>query len=143
MSEINVRLTGFSRIDYNRAPIRKALRVEINQIRDVARSLVSGASPSSAGEYPGRRTGVLKRAIKSKVLRNGLAAVARPEKTPRMGKYYYPAFLIHGVKKRKGKAVTPGLKPRKDPMPEALDRRSGAATEAIRDALQNALVPRK
>jgi hypothetical protein len=143
MSEVNVRLTGFSRIDYNRAPIRKALRLEINQIRDRARSFVSGASPSSPGEYPGKRTGVLKRAIKSKVLRSGMAAVARPEKTPRMGKYYYPAFLLHGVKQRKGKAVTPGLKPRQDYMVEALQVRTAAATDALRDALQNALVPRK
>lgn len=142
MNEINVRLLGFSRIDYNRAPIRKALRLEINQVRDVARSLVSGASPSAPGEYPGRRTGILKRAIKSKVARSGLAAFARPEKTPRMGKYYYPAFLQHGVKQRRGKPLNPGLKPRKDYMVEGLARRSSAATEAIRSALQIALVPR-
>lgn len=142
MNEVNVRLVGFSRIDYNRAPIRRALRLEINQVRDVARSLVSGASPSAPGEYPGKRRGILKRAIKSKVARSGLAAFARPEKTARMGKYYYPAFLRHGVKQRGGKPLNPGLKPRGDYMVEGLSRRTAAATEAIRIALQNALVPR-
>jgi hypothetical protein len=143
MTEVNVRIIGFSRIDYNSAPVRKALRQQINPIRDLARALVSSAPTSAPGEYPGKRTGVLRRAIKSKVLRSGLAAVARPEKTPRMGKYYYPAFLLHGVKKRDGHAVTPGLKPRKDYMTDALEQRTGAATEAIREALQLALVPRK
>ena len=142
MSEVNVRLVGFSRIDYNRAPIRKALRLEVNLVRDLARSLVSGGSPSAPGAYPGQRKGVLKRSIKSKVLRSGLAAIARPEKTARMGKDYYPAFLRHGVKQRRGKALHPGLKPRGDYMVDALEQRSSGATEAIRLALQLALVPR-
>jgi hypothetical protein len=142
MNEVNVRLTGFSRIDFDRAPIRKALRLEINQVRNASRRLVSGSSPSAPGEYPGKRSGVLRRAIKSKVLRSGFAAVARPEKTPQMGKDYYPAFLLHGVKQRRGKPLNPGLKPRKDYMVEGLAQRSAEATEAIREALQNSLVPR-
>lgn len=142
MNELNVRLVGFSRIDYDRRPIRQALRQQITPIRDVARGFVSGASPSAPGEYPGQRRGVLKRAIKSKILRGGLAAVARPEKTARMGKYYYPAFLRHGVKKRRGKVLSPGLLPRADYMVDALARRTPAATEALRSALQHALVPR-
>lgn len=142
MSEVNVRLTGFSRIDYDRAPIRKALRMEINLVRDAARGLVSGASPSAPGEFPGQRTGVLKRAIKSKVMRGGLAAITRPEKTTRMGKDFYPAFLKFGVKKRRGQMLNPGLEPRADYMIAALERRSAAATEVLRVALQNALVPR-
>lgn len=142
-NEVNVRLLGFSRIDYNKNVIRKVLRQEINQVRDVARAEVSSASPSSPGEAPGKRTGVLMRAIKSKVGRSGLAAFARPEKTSRMGKDFYPAFLRHGVKQRRGKVLQPGLKPRADYMLDALARRSAAATEAIRAALERALVPRK
>ncbi|WP_295379559.1 hypothetical protein [uncultured Pseudacidovorax sp.] len=142
MSELNVRLVGFSRIDYDKREIRRALRLEINKVRDDARSLLSSSSPSAPGEFPGRLTGVLQRAIKSKVLRGGLAAIARPEKTKRMGKDYYPAFLVHGVKQRKGRVLNPGLKPRLDPMPAALARRSDAATTALRDALQRSLIPR-
>lgn len=140
--ELNVRMLGFGRIDYNKSVIRKALRLEINQVRDVARVLVSGGSPSRPGEMPGMRTGTFKRAIKSKVMRSGLAAIVRPEKSKRMGKDYYPAFLIKGVKQRRGKPLSPGLVARADPMPAALARRTGAATEAIRAALQNAMVPR-
>ncbi len=143
MNEVNVKLFGFSRIDYDKKPIRKTLRQQIALVRDEGRSLVSGASPSGAGAYPGRRSGVLQRAIKSKVLRSGLAAVARPEKTARMGKDFYPGFLVHGVKQRKGKSLAHGLRPRKDPMPDALARREAPATEAIRLALESALVPRK
>lgn len=142
MSEINVRIVGFRRIDFNRREIRRTLRLEINQVRDVGRLLVGTAGPSAPGEFPGRQRGVLQKAIKSKVLRSGLAAVARPEKTPRMGNDYYPAFLVHGVKKRRGKALNPGLKPRQDPMPEALARRTAAATAALRAALERSLVPR-
>ena len=142
MSEVNVKIAGFSRIDFDRSAVRKALRLEINQVRDASRALVSGASPSTAGEYPGKRSGILRRAIKSKVMRSGFAAVTRPEKTPKMGKDYYPAFLLHGVKQRRGQALSPGLEPRKDYMVDALERRSAAATEALREALQLALVPR-
>jgi hypothetical protein len=143
MNEVNVRLFGFSRIDYDKKPIRKVLRQQIALVRDDARALVSGSSPSSPGEYPGKRTGVLLRAIKSKVLRGGLAAVARPEKTARMGKDFYPAFLKHGVKQRNGKTLNPGLKPRGDYMVDGLERRSSTATDAIREALQASLVPRE
>lgn len=143
MNEVNVKLFGFSRIDYDKKPIRKTLQQQIALVRDDARGLVSGSSPSSPGEYPGKRSGVLKRAIKSKVLRSGLAAVARPEKTARMGKDFYPAFLKQGVKQRKGKVLNPGLKPRGDYMVDALERRTSSATEAIREALQASLVPRK
>lgn len=142
MSEVNVRIRGFARIDYNRAPIRKVLRQQIALVREEARELVSSASPSSPGEYPGQRKGILKRAIKSKALRSGLAAVARPEKTPRMGDDYYPAFLLHGVKQRGGRPLNPGLQPRGDYMVDALDNRSSSATDALRDALEAALVPR-
>lgn len=142
MNEINVRLAGFSRIDFNRAPVRKVLRAEGNLIRDVARGLVSSKGPSADGEFPGRDSGVLRRAIKSKTLRGGFAVAVRPEKTARMGKYYYPAFLLHGVKKRRGKPLNPGLKPRADYMVEGLARRRSPATEAIRSAMQLSLVPR-
>jgi len=143
MNEVNVRIAGFSRIDYNRAPIRKALRLQINLVRDDARSAVSGSSPSSPGEYPGERTGVLKRAIRSKTLPGGMAAVARPEKTARMGEDFYPAFLRSGVKQRRGKTLNPGLQPRADYMVDMLARRSASASEALRVALESSLVPRK
>jgi len=143
MNELNVRLLGFSRIDYDKRPIRKTLRQEITIVRGAARAKVGRSSPSGPGEYPGRSSGVLQRAIKSKVLRGGLAAVARPEKTARMGRLYYPAFLLHGAKKRNGKVLKPGLEARADYMVDALEERTAGATDALTQALQASLVPRK
>lgn len=142
MTELNVRFTGFSRIDFDRAPIRKALRSEGNLIRNAARNLVSGSGVSAPGEFPGRSSGVLKSAIRTKMLRGGFAVAVRPEKTARMGKDFYPVFLLHGVKKRRGKVLNPGLKPRADYMIEGLAFRRVAAVDAIQRSLKLSLVPR-
>lgn len=140
---VNVRMVGFSRIDFDRREIRKALRIEGNLVRDVGRSLAGSASPAGPGQFPGRRTGVMQRAIASKTSRDGLAAIVQVRKTKRMGKDFYPAFQVYGVKKRKGKVLNPGLLPRADPVKAALERRRNGATEAIRSALLRGLVPRK
>lgn len=169
--EINVRLAGFSRIDYDKKPIRKALRLEGNQIRNVARRLVGGGPASSPGEYPAKRTGILQRAIKVKSSRSGLAVFVRPAKTARMGEDYYPAFLAQGVRAgprvarlgagegigksnrrargaRQAAQAARGngawrIAPRADYMVDGLAARAVHAREAIRLALESALVPRK
>ena len=171
LSEVSIRLIGFSRIDYNKAPIRKALRLEGNAIRDVARRLVGGRGVSMGGEFPGLRSGVLRRAIKAKVARSGLAVFVRPEKTAKMGKDFYPAFLVRGVKqgakvgrlaageglgksnrrKRGGRVAAIAernssgwrIAPREDYMHTALSRRSAEAINALRSVMESALVPRK
>lgn len=135
MLEINVKLDGFSRIDFDRKKIRKTMRMLGRDVQKEARRLVARRAVSGAGEYPGRQTGRLWRAIKYKVSKPGFLVKIMPGKTADM-KDFYPAFLLYGSKKR-------DLAPRKNYMTDALENRRSVARGALRNALMDSLKPRK
>lgn len=135
MLELNVKLAGFSRIDFDKKKIRKTMRLLGRDVQKDARRLVSRRAISGAGEYPGRQTGRLWRAIKYKVSKPGFLVKVMPAKTAGM-KDYYPAFLRYGSKSR-------DLAPRKNYMTDALDNRRSMARGALSNALRDSLVPRK
>lgn len=135
MFEVNVKLGGFSRIDFDKKKIRKTMRTLGRDVQKEARRLVARRAISGAGEYPGRQTGRLWRAIKYKVSKPGFLVKIMPAKTADM-KDYYPAFLLYGSKKR-------DLAPRKNYMTDALENRRSVARGALRNALKDSLVPRK
>lgn len=135
MLEINVKLAGFSRIDFDKKKIRKTMRTLGRDVQKEARRLVARRAISGAGEYPGRQTGRLWRAIKYRVSKPGFLVKIMPGKTADM-KDFYPAFLLYGSKKR-------DLAPRKNYMTDALDNRRSVARGALRNALMDSLKPRK
>lgn len=135
MLEINVKLDGFSRIDFDKKKIRKTMRTLGRDVQKEARRLVARRAISGAGEYPGRQTGRLWRAIKYRVSKPGFLVKIMPGKTADM-KDFYPAFLLYGSKKR-------DLAPRKNYMTDALDNRRSVARGALRNALMDSLKPRK
>lgn len=139
MVELHTRLVGFSRLDYDKKKVRRALRQEGGEVRKISRLLVGDKGRSSSGDYPGMQSGLLRRSIRTRVLRGELAVVIEPvrsvlEKVRGADDAAYPWILAAGV--------AGSLVARKDYVEEALQRRSEAATEAIRGALQAALVPR-
>lgn len=141
MAEVTARLVGFSAIDYDRKPIRKALRIEGTEVRNIARKFVSTRGVSSNGDDPGLRTGLLRRSIRSTVLRGGLAVSVEPTRKVLEAKRdyedaAYPWILDAGVKGTK-------LGRRRDYLRAALGRREAAATANLTIALERALVPRK
>lgn len=141
MFETNVRLRGFSAIDYDRKPIRKALRIEGTEVRNLARKLVSTRGISGNGDDPGMRTGLLRRSIRVTVLRGGLAVTVEPTRKILETKRdtedaAYPWILDAGVKGTK-------LGRRRDYVRSALGRREAIATANLTIALERALVPRK
>lgn len=136
MFEVNATLEGFSRIDFDKKKIRKALRIEGRAVQKLARKLVSKRILNSAGDYPAKRTGALMRSIKVKVSRPGFLVKIAPQKTAEMGKDFYPAFLHYGSAKN-------NLAPRKNFMTDALDARREVSRVAIIKALEGALIPRK
>jgi hypothetical protein len=141
--EVHVGWTGHSRIDFDKKKIRKVMRARGRDIQKEARRLVARRAVSEPGEYPGRDTGTLWRSIKSKVSRSGFLVRIAPQKTPEMGKDFYPAFLWYGVR-RKGGAEGSGwrIEARANYMTEALDRRREVSQTTIKAALQDALIPR-
>jgi HK97 gp10 family phage protein len=134
--ETNVRIDGFSRVDFDKKQVRKAMREAGRDVQKEARRLISRRAISGADEYPGKLTGALWRAIKYKVRRSGFLVIVRPEKTADMGKDYYPAYLHYGSAKI-------NLAPRKNFMADALENRQQRTRNVLRNALQDALIPRK
>lgn len=134
--EVNAKLEGFGRIDFDRSKIRKALRKEGREVRKIARRLVARRAISGAGQYPGRQSGALMRSIKEHVSRPGFMVVIRPTKTAEMGKDFYPAFLQYGIRRHR-------IAPRGNYMTDALEARKNNARAALKAALQDALIPRR
>lgn len=136
MLEINATLEGFSRIDFDGKRIRKTMRLLGREVQKEARRLVARRAISGAGDYPGRQTGAMWRAIKYRVSKPGFLVRIQPDKTEEMGKDFYPAYLNYGSKKR-------NLAKRRNFMTDALESRRDMARSAIKRALKDALVPRK
>lgn len=133
--ETNVTIDGFSRIDFDKRLVRKSMRTIGRDHQKEARRLIARRAISGAGEYPGRHTGKLWRAVKYKVSRSGFMVVVRPEKTAEMS-FYYPAVLHYGSLKR-------NLAARKNFMTDALNNRRQNTRAVLRGTLQDALIPRK
>lgn len=134
MFDVHAEISGFSRIDFDKKKIRKALRIEGRAVQKIARKLASKKLLDSKDSYPGKQTGRLVRSIKVKVSRPGFLVKIAPQKTADM-KDFYPAFLFYGSRKN-------NLAPRKNYMTDALDARRESARSAILNALQGALIPR-
>lgn len=136
-AEVNVGWEGYSRIDFDKVKIRKAMRTIGREVQKQARKLVSRRGKASRpGQAPSRSTGVLARSIKVKVSRPGFLVRVSPEKIPAMGEHFYPAYLHYGSEKI-------NLKPRSNYMVDALEMRRAQTRDVLASALQNALVPRK
>ncbi|GEM_PF-6982921 len=153
--DVHVALSGYSEIDFDGKRVRSAIRKEAGEVRKNARRLIARKAVSNPGEYPGKMTGLMQRAIKVLMARRrggsgGLWAAIGPVKVEGMSDFY-PAILAAGVT---GKPRTKGHKtqakngiwriaPRKSPMPDALKAREAATRVALRDAMIDALVARK
>lgn len=151
--ETNVTIDGFDRIDFDKKKIRKALSGLGIQIRNEARRLVARRAISGAGDYPGKKTGALRRSIKHKVSRSGFMVVIRPEKTAEMGKDFYPAYLHYGVRRHRSLLLAKQhrrqpegpyrIAPRRNFMTDVLEGRREVVRHVLRIALQDSLIPRK
>lgn len=131
---ISVGLEGHKIIDYDRRGMRKALREGAAQVRKEARRLVSRRAISLPGEFPGERTGQLKKAI-GIVSRGSKGGWIKIGVRTIPGSIFYPAFLFYGSPKT-------GLAKRGNFMTAALSNKRDAVRGQIRGALKNALVPR-
>jgi hypothetical protein len=136
MFDLDVKITGFTRIDFDKKKIRKVLRKEGALVRKIARGLIMRRAISKPGEYPGRKKGATLRSIKAKVSKSGFLVRIAPQKTAEMGKDFYPAYLFYG-------SVPNNLAPRKNYMTEALDRRREGARAAILNGLKDSFKARK
>lgn len=133
--ETNVKIDGFTRLDFDKKKVRKTMGVLGRDIQKAARRLVSRRAVSAAGNYPGAQTGKLKRSIQYRVSKPGFLVRIMPFKTKDMVDFY-PAYLYYGSKKN-------NLAPRKNFMTDALEARSPHARQVLLKTLEDALIPRE
>lgn len=135
--EVNVTIAGHSRIDFDKKAVRRTLRKEGRSVQRVARRLVARKAISEPGQYPGKRTGALQRAIDLVVGKSGFWVRVEPttKRIKEVSEVYYPAILFYGSRKR-------GIEKRDNYMTAALEARKSAASEALRATLAESLIPR-
>lgn len=100
---------SYGKLDFEKKEIRKSMRLAGVLIQRLAKGLVNRKQTSKADEYPGQKSGKLRRSIKYKVSRSGFLVRISPQKISGMDAFY-PAYLHYGV--RKGEAIkrlAPGM----------------------------------
>lgn len=134
MLGLRLRLRGHRRIDFEAKRLRPILRRLGNEVRNDARRLIARKAISKAGEYPGQTTGRTKKSLIVRISRAGYAAIVEPKKEPWMTARsdFYPSILTYG---------TAHIKPRKNYIVDAAQRRRNAARQAIYEGLRRALRP--
>jgi hypothetical protein len=137
--ELNTTIVGHSKIDFDRRIINRELLKGGRRVQRRSRRLVARKALSQPGEFPGKRTGALQKAIdlvkpKSKV---GFWIKVEPttDRIKKTGKIYYPAILNFGSKKR-------NIARRGNYMTAALDLEREHVRTALSQALKDALIPR-
>jgi len=135
-----------SGFDFNKREVRNAMQRAGRIVRDEARALLSRGGPSRPGEYPGRRTGKLSRAIRAKTSRSGFLVRVQPKTGAALPMPYF-AYLHYGVrrgaKRRRDRQAQPSgpyrIAPRANYMQDALQRRASDVREILSNALRAAL----
>lgn len=140
---------GYRKIDYDPKALKQPLRKSGNAVRKIARKMISREAVSEAGQFPGKQTGEMAKSIKVKVSKSGYSVAVYPTKTQAMPAYY-PAFVVYGHrapysetaqearshKQRAGKKVAA---PRKNFVPEAVDKYAKTFESEMFDALGDAI----
>lgn len=129
--KINVQLYGYTRLDFDRRPVRRALLKEAREIRKEARRNYSRRVVSAMGEFPGLDTGDTRRSISIFPQRSGFGVVIAPRRTERMRqRNFFPTILVYGDE---------SIQPRADAIEAAFNSRRAAAVHAIGEALRASL----
>jgi hypothetical protein len=137
----------YGKLDFDKKEIRKAMRRAGVLVRGEARKMVGKRGASTSGEYPGLRSGRLRRSIKYRVSRAGFMVKIEPQKTADM-KAFYPAFLWYGVRRgaKRGKSHRKQdatgawrITPRENYMVDALTQRADDVRTILRTAFAEAL----
>lgn len=130
---INVNLYGYTAVDFDRRPVRKALLKSAREVRKEARRNLSRAAVSAPGEFPGLDSGDLRRSISAFSKGRGFVAIVAPKRTGRMaGRKFFPTILIRGTKDHR-------IEGRADPIAAALESRRATIQTALTAALESAL----
>ncbi len=134
---INIREISPHGIVFEKKYVRAAMRILGGEVQAEARKLVARPSVSQPGDYPGKKTGRLQKAIKYQVSKPGFLVIIAPmDKTGLFKKnQFYPAFLNYGANRKRGGK----LAPRANYMADALAAKSDRVRSVLRSAIEKAL----
>lgn len=137
--ELHASIVGHSKIDFDKRVINRELRKQARRVQRRSRRMVATRAISEAGQYPGKQSGALQKAIDIVRPFKSTAFWIKVEPTTakikQTGKIYYPAILHHGSKAR-------NISPRGNYMADALDQESEVIRSGLQQALAEALIPR-
>ncbi len=131
MAQSDIRWTGISRFDFDADALKAVLRTEGKEVAKIARRLISRSAISKAGEFPGKRTGKMRKSIRSKVSRSGLMVIITH--LIKSDQARYPYMLAYGISKNK-------VEPRKDHIEEAMEQRRSISLNALKSALHKTIL---
>lgn len=138
MVELHSKILGHTQADFDKRIVRKRLRKVGARVQKKARSKVNRKKViSRPGEYPGRRTGGLFRAIKSKGSRSGFSVAVAPRKTREHGNKrtnFYAAYLAND---------TEHAKARGDYLGDTMYEMDSSIKRELSDILREALIIKK
>lgn len=129
MEELKLRRT-----DINVKAFRPKLRLIGRTMVKQARHKVSKVGVSKPGEYPGRQTGKLRKAIKYRLFKSGFGLVLM-QGMPDGAEEFYPSFLRYGAKRKRGGV----LKARKNYIEDTGRMNRDYAFQVVREAIDESL----
>ena len=134
------------RTDLDKKALRPYFRRIGNAIRKTARKKAGARRVSQRGEYPGKQTGGLVKAIKVKTFKSGygLKVYQDMPQNARITKEkwrFYPAFLRFGVKRRhKGeKQDSWRIEPRRDYVADAAEEHQAKSMDIVMEGINASL----
>lgn len=136
---------SFRKLDFKKGEIRKGMRAAGRAVQLAARKRIRKGK--AQGDYPAGQSGVLSRSIQVKVSRPGFMVRVAPQKTPAMGRDFYPAYLFYGVTGKKARKDRRSqakdgkwrVKPRGNYMADALEEQAGNVRATLTTAFAAAL----
>lgn len=124
--------------DFDVRVLKRHLRKQANKIRKEARRLVSKRGVSNPGDFPGLRTGRMRKGIKVEVWKSGYGATIRPTVPDKTAPY--PQYVVFGH--LGPKKTSPKTAARANFMVAAADRvGEGQLKEGLRIALESSFKP--
>ena len=129
MEELNLRRT-----DIDVKAFRPKLRLIGRTLVKQARHKVSKVGVSGPNEYPGRRTGKLRKAIKYRLFKSGFGLVLM-QGMPDGAQEFYPSFLRYGAKRKRGGL----LQARKNYIEDTGTTNKEFAFQVVREAIDESL----
>jgi hypothetical protein len=133
--KVYAKIKGHNTYDFDKKPLREALKKAGQIVRDDARRLLARQGISAPGQYPGVQTGDSKRWLisRSGKFQDEIARIVEHKRSPRMNeRKFYPAILTYGSEH---------IAPRENYIVDAAELRRNDVRRIIGEVFQRSIKP--